>query len=189
MSQTVAILPGIFSGLRTTRRLRKLLRRAGYQIITDTMMADIILAHSAGPLWLPQTSDHQTIVLVNPPYWPGRTIRERARDRLHSNLRFYERGVPLRYWLARQFWGTYYVLRNPRRTHYVLRNMSTYDLQATLKSGKVVLVRSQLDDWLTPDLDGLKRAYPKLIVIELPGDHDDFNYHPEHYVELLQSLI
>lgn len=188
MNQTVAILPGIFSGRQTTRRLRELLKRAGYEVIEHAAEADTLLAHSAGPLWLPRASAKQKIVLIDPPYWPGKTIRERARERGRSNFRFHERGVPLRAWLVRQLWGIYYALRNPLRTRYVLRHMADFNLLHAIRNHNVVLVRNEHDEWLTPDFTDLRRAHPNLAIIELPGDHDGFNYHPERYVNLLQSM-
>jgi hypothetical protein len=188
MRQTVAVLPGIFSGPYTTRKLRRLLREAGYRTTVAASSADIILAHSAGPLWIPKTPHDQKIIIVNPPYWPGRSIRERAKNRFRSNLEFRKRRIPLRRWLVRQGWGIYYALRNPRRVRYVLHHIAEYNLPDTIHNHNVILVRNKYDDWLTPDLSTLKQKYPKLTVVELPGDHDDFNYNPEHYVKLLQSL-
>jgi len=192
MKQRVAILPGIVSGNRTTRRLRKLLRQAGYEIVADPIKADVVLAHSAGCLWLPKTTSRhrQTFVLVNPTYWPGRTVRERIRARSHSNARFYTYGVPLRRWLVRQVWGVYYAVRNPRRTRFTLQRIAVYNLEQTIHShaARIVLVRNHHDDWLTPDPIALLRANPNIVLVHLPGEHDDFNYHPERYVQLLQSL-
>jgi len=188
MRQTVAILPGIVSGSHTTRGLRESLRKAGYTLTNNLTKADIILAHSAGCLWVPQTARHQKLVLVDPPYWPGKTIRERIRTRSRSNLHFREYGVSLPLWLGRQWWGVYYAILNPRRTRYILRHIAAYDLEHTIQSNEVVLVRNQQDDWLSPDLTRLQRLSPQLKVITVPGEHDDFNYHPERYVALLQSL-
>ena len=187
--QTVAILPGIFSGRHTTRRLRRTLKHAGYTVVTNTTEADIIFAHSAGCLWLPKTKTKQTFVIVNPPYWPGKSMAQRGLSRLRTNALFWRYGIPAGRWLERNFLGVYYTILEPRRTLYIARHMAQYDLCETLDLGNpVVLVRSQVDDWLTPDLDALQQTYRNLRVVSMPGEHDDFNYHPERYVDLLQSI-
>lgn len=187
MSRSVCIVPGIFSGAHTTAKMTRLLKNAGYTI-APARDADVLIAHSAGCLWVQNIKPNQMLVLVNPPYWPGRSITQRSRARWYSNLQFHSRGIPFRRWIIRNMWGVYYTLHSPLRTAYIIRNMGLYDLTHVVAGRRVVLVRNALDDWLTPDCTELTQANPGLTFVTLPGDHDDFNYHPETYVRLLQSL-
>lgn len=189
MKATVKIQYGIFAGERTGTRLRKALRRAGYEVVRDVNKADIVIAHSAGCFWLPEAPSKHKLVLIDPPYWPGRSIKARARSRSYNNWHFRQFGYPFRPWLVRNVWGVYYAGRDLRRTLRILRYAPGYHLEEIIHNRNALLVRNEHDDWLTPDLGGLKRSYPHLKVVTVPGDHDDFNYHPEHYVDLLQSLL
>jgi len=72
MTQKVAVIPGLFAGKYTTRPLRKALERAGYKVVPSAQ-ADIILTHSAGCFELPAPRKGQVVVMVDPPYWPGRS--------------------------------------------------------------------------------------------------------------------
>jgi hypothetical protein len=140
-------------------------------------------------LWLPEPPSTQTFVLVNPPYWPGKTIGERAQARGRSNFQFWRHNIPFRQWFVRNLWGIYYSIREPLRTRYIMRHMANYDLEQTIRNHKVVLVRNGHDDWLTPQLDHLQKANPDLQIIHIPGDHDDSIYNPGRYVNLLQSVL
>lgn len=188
MSRKVKIAYGIFAGERNGRRLRRALRQAGYGITRKFGDADIIIAHSAGCFWLPPASKSQHYLLIDPPYWPGRAVGERARSRARTNFRFRTYGYPLRYWLARNLWGLYYAARDLPRTVRIVRFAAKYDLEAIVRGRNVTLVRNEHDDWLTPDLERLQTVNPQLRTVEMPGDHDHFSYHPEAYVHLLQSV-
>lgn len=188
MSKKVKILYGILGGEHSGKRLIRALRQAGFEIVQTASEADIILAHSAGCLWVPPRAPKQKVVLVDPPYWPEKTIRERAKVRARSNFRFYQHAYPLRIWLARNLWGVYYGIADFKRTMHIIRAIPAFDLERLTQSRPIVLVRNQYDDWLTSDLADLRRASPNLQLVTLPGDHDDFNYNPKPYVDLLQSL-
>jgi hypothetical protein len=188
MSLKVKILYGIFGGEHIGKRLRTALREAGYTPVTDTNEADVILAHSAGCFWLENTPAHQKLILIDPPYWPGKTIRQRAHDRARSNLRPLVHGYSLRYWIGRNLWGAYYALFDLKRNRRIMNYAEHYNLPDIIRDHTVLLVRNQHDDWLTPDLGHLKKVNPTLRIVELPGDHDDISQYPKRYVDLIQSL-
>jgi hypothetical protein len=185
----IAVQFGIFTGKHTGKRLIKTLRSTGYNVVQDATKADIIIAHSAGCFWLPKAPTHQKLMLIDPPYWPGKTIGERAKSRSQSNMQFKSRGIITRDWLARNAWTFYYAFRHAKRTRQIFTLAKSFDLPVAITGHHVLLVRNNQDDWLTPDLDELQQANPNLIVKQLPGDHDDLLHNPEPYVDLLQSLV
>ncbi len=126
--------------------------------------------------------------MVDPPYWPGKTIWGRVRARSRSNLLFYRDGYPFHVWLIRNLWGIYYAVAETKRTLRIIRAARTFDLAKAINDQTVILVRNEHDDWLTPNLDMLQHDNPKLQIVHLPGDHDDFHYNPQAYVDLVQSL-
>jgi hypothetical protein len=182
----VKIQYGVLSGERNGVRIRKQLKHAGYQVVKKRSTADIIIAHSAGCFWLPDAPTVQKLVLIDPPYWPGRTIRERGKVRVRTNFKFREYGYAFRYWLIRNIWGIYYLIRDAKRTRRIVKHATAFDLPSIIRGHTVILVRNEHDDWLTPDLGPLMQAHPKLQIRYMPGDHEHFIYHPKAYVDLLQ---
>jgi len=188
MSEKVKIQYGIFGGEGSGRRLRKALQQAGYVVTKKVAEADIIMAHSAGCFWLPDASSGQKIMLIDPPYWPERSIADRRRTRIRRNFQFSTYAYPPLQWVTHNLWGVYYGVRDHKRTKRIIRHAPTYNLEQVVKNRPVLLVRNEHDDWLTPDLDAIQRTNPKLRVVHVPGDHDDIIYHPKRYVELLKTL-
>jgi len=188
MSQKVKICYGVFSGERNGRRLRKALRSAGYAITKHTEEADIIIAHSAGCFWLPEAPSRQKLLLIDPVYWPGKTIKERIRHKARTNFRFRTYGYATRYWLAKNLWGVYYAVRDAARTTRIRQHAEQYDLEQIIRGHRALLVRNNDDAWLTPELGKLQKINPHLIIKHLPGEHDDWYFNPQPYVDLLQLL-
>lgn len=184
----MAVIPGIFSGSQTTKPVINALRKAGCEPTDNFAQADIVVAHSAGCLWAHQISDRQRLILIDPLYWPGRTISQRIRSRLKSNAAFRSYDIPYRAWLSKQLWGMYYAFFDIRRTAYILRQSPKFSLDALLAHRSVILVRNQYDDWLTPDLGSLLDRHKDTRLVELPGEHDDLVYNPTPYIDLVQSI-
>jgi hypothetical protein len=184
----VAIQHGFASGKRQSIQLQKELRAKGYAVVSQALDADIIIAHSAGCFWLPAAPTHQRILLIDPPYWPGKSVRQRSSDRLRRNFQFRKYNYGFNLWLKRNLWGIFYSLRDLKYTWDIIKHAQQYDLAAIIHSHQAILVRNDDDDWLTSDLTGISKANPNLTIVRLPGDHDDCYYHPEAYVKLLASF-
>jgi len=185
----VKILYGVVSGERLGRRLRREIRNAGFSITKDRDEADIIMAHSAGCFWLHDVRPEQKLLLIDPPYWPGKTVRERVKVKADANIHFRRYGYGRRRWLAKNLWGVYYAVRDFNRTVRVAKHAGQYDLETIIGDRQATLVRNEHDAWLTPDLGELKRTHPQLRVVTLPGEHDDWFFNPKPYAELLKSLL
>lgn len=189
MKQKVKIEYGIFSGEHNGQRLRKVLTSSGYEVVKNTAEADFIMAHSAGCFWLEDATERQKLILIDPPYWPGKTIRERASAQRQANFKFRQYEYHFRPWIAKNLWGVYYAVRDFRRTVRIIRYAFRFNLEDTVSSHQhTLLVRNHQDTWLTPELSALKRLNHKLNIIEVPGSHEDITHHPERYVALLQSF-
>jgi hypothetical protein len=188
MSLKIAILYGVVGGPHSQIRLLPTLRAAGYIITDNVSEADVILAHSAGCLWLPQSSSQQTLLLVGPPYWPGKRIRQSIKERGRSNFRFRQHGYPFSRWLIRNLWGIYYLFAQAKRTWYILRHIAEFNLEQVVRAHNTIIVHNEYDEWLTPDLERIRQLNPQTKIIRLSGDHDDLHYNPAVYVNLLQSM-
>jgi hypothetical protein len=187
--KTVALQYGIASGERQGKRFRRALKQAGYKVIKDAAKADIIVAHSAGCFWLPEAPTHQKLMLIDPPYWPGKTVGERGKQRLKTNLHPRKQNYHIPYWLARNLWGLFYVIRDIKRTRAIVRLAGIYDLATVVQNHRALLIHNDDDDWLTANLEELDQTNPNLIVRHLPGDHDNCWYNPQPYIDLLQSEL
>ncbi|HSX43633.1 MAG TPA: hypothetical protein VLF59_06145, partial [Candidatus Saccharimonadales bacterium] len=161
----VAILYGVVGGPHSQVRLLRGLRAAGYTVVSGPAKADIIIAHSAGCLWLPESETDQTLLLVGPPYWPGKTIRQSAKERSRNNFRFREYGYPFRRWFIRNLWGIYYLIFEARRTRYIIRHMAEFNLEQVVQAHDVTIVRNNDDEWLTPDLEHLTELNSRTQII------------------------
>jgi hypothetical protein len=168
MSITVKIQYGVFEGERTGARLKRAIKRAGFSI-----------TKSLG----------QKIILVDPPYWPGRTTRDRAKSLSKTTIRFREYGYLFRYWLISILWNIYYSIRDLKRVLRIFNHAQYYDLPSIIQGRNVILVRNEYDDWLTPDLDELQRDNPSLRIVQMAGDHNDIIHNPIGYVSLIQSIV
>lgn len=186
----VKIEYGILSGKLSGARLERALRSAGYELVDDALQAEVILAHSAGCFWLPEAPSGKKLVLIDPPYWPDKSIRERARSQRRANLQFRQFGYSFFPWFRRNLWGLYYVVRDIRRSLRIVRYAREFNLENTIRThDHILLVRNHSDTWLTPEYARLKQLNHTLETVELPGSHEDLTHHPERYVELLQSHL
>lgn len=188
MGKRVALLYGILTGHSVSRAFRSELKRAGHSYVKHADRADIVIAHSAGCFWIPELRAEQTLILVDPPYWPERSIADRVQSRKQSHKRFRDFNISLGRWLARSFWGMFYGIAHFRRTRRIMSFAHQYDLTSVLSHKRTVLVRNEHDDWLTPDLKDLIDNYPHVKLINLAGDHDNIWYQPRPYIALLNEL-
>jgi hypothetical protein len=187
MAKTVALIYGIAEGSWHGKKFRRELIKAGYRLAADSSNADIIIGHSAGCYFLPETATGQVIMLIGPPYWPGRSINYRAAHKIWIDMKYAVKPRDCFYSLKKFFWNLYYLLTQARRTKRIIES-ANYDVEAIIKTHKAILVRNKDDAWLTPDLGHLPADEPAIIVRDLPGEHDDCWRHPESYVAILASL-
>ncbi len=186
---SVAVVPGLAGGTMQMGRLTRAMRRAGFTVVKNPAEADVVLAHSAGCYGLPAIQSHQKLILVNPPYWPGKTVGERGKKRLRTLLYYRKYNYKMFDWMQKNAWGIFYVLRDQERTRQIFRTADQFDLPTVISGHPVVLVRNDDDDWLTNDLDELQVAHSRLRIERLPGDHDDLLVNPGPYVSLVHSLF
>ena len=97
--QTVAVIPGFGEGAWHQKRLLNAFEKLGYIAEADAAQADIIIAHSAGCFYLPKVRPQQQVVLIGPPYWPGRSVLSSfIRKGHHDIIANFHRGT-LWFWL------------------------------------------------------------------------------------------
>jgi len=188
MAAKVAIKYGIFTGKHVGKKFRRALVAHGYTPVDDISAADIIIGHSAGCFWLERTKPNQKLVLIDPPYWPGKTAKQRAKSRTNSHLHYRKNGFPLHYWIRRTWWGLYYAVIDVPRNRKIVRYADSFDLKQVIEGRSVVLIRNQNDDWLTSNLKDLAAINPAMKIVHIPGDHDDCWFNPKPYIKAINEL-
>ncbi|HEY1064394.1 MAG TPA: hypothetical protein VGE30_03840 [Candidatus Saccharimonadales bacterium] len=189
MASKVALQYGVLTGERVGRPFIAALQKAGFEITSRPESADIIIGHSGGCFWLPQAPTKQKLLLINPPFWPGRTVKSRIIRRTLTYFMFWRHGYTLPRWLWRSGWGIYYGITELPRHHALGKQSSRYRLEAIIERHTALIIRNTADDWLTPNYKQLLNKHQGLSFAELPGDHDNCWINPEPYVRALKSFV
>lgn len=190
VSKSVAIIVGFTEGKWHARRLEKALRARGHTVVSDFTNADVIFAHSGGCYSVPlNLKPHQLVMLVNPTYWPGRSVPERGRVMVQQALRLLLPGYHPLYHFWKALHNVCYFFWHAGQNLAIIRHAPRYNLEQELQHKHTILVRNQDDPWLTPDFRDLQAIHPHLQVIELPGDHADCWLHPDRYIDLLELEV
>lgn len=188
MATRVALQYGVLTGGRVGRHFCAALRNAGYELVDDARSADIIIGHSAGCFWLPQAPTKQRLVLINPPYWPGKSVKERAKSRANSHLHFRRFGYSFSQWLWRTGWGMYYGIFDMHRNRLMARVAREYELDKIIQNHQALIIRNTHDDWLTPAAKALLDPHKDVKVVEIAGDHDNLWLNPAPYIAAIQEF-
>jgi hypothetical protein len=148
----------------------------------------VVIAHSGGcyhvALGLRQ---EQLLVLIAPPYWPGRSLLLRSQSMTLQMLRAIRPGNEPIKQANKTLHNIFFLFWHAGKNLAILHRARKYDLEQELRHPKTILVRNQNDPWLTPNFRDLQRFNKQLKLIELPGDHDDIWLHPEPYINLIES--
>jgi len=176
---TFAVCYGFMEGVGHSRRLRKLLVKAGFRPSPVTE-ADIIIAHSAGCVLIPANAKPKLVVYTGMPLalarpqstWVKATL-PRIKD---GNLR--------RELLARLN-NTYYGLRHVKRNLGIMRDPKIAK-PVIFPKAQTVFIANRYDPWPKgPELDKLVAKQPWAF-ISLPGTHESLWKEPDRYVAILE---
>lgn len=184
----VAVIPGWAGGKWHTRQFEKTLIEHGYKI-TARIDADVIIAHSVGCYDLPAKTPARYYILIDPPYWPGKSILRRFAEKQRQDNRHLRDTLGRRY-LARKFiWGAWYVITRPRYIYLAVASKSDLNFLNGLKDKNVLVVRNQSDQMCAPEIKVALAAYPWVYFTEVPGEHDDYYTNPTAYIPLLPKHL
>ncbi|MDB5175209.1 MAG: hypothetical protein JWM81_67 [Candidatus Saccharibacteria bacterium] len=184
--KSVAILYGFTEGRRHGHRMRKALRKAGYRVVRHPDDADILIAHSAGCFFTKDYKKATFVMLINPPYWPGKTLRKRAVERFFVDLKHGIRPTKIWFWAYKNCLNVYYGLSRFKRNWRLVIMALHFTLPKAVAHHKnVLVVRNHDDTWLSPELEAVKESQPAISIHHLSGEHDDCWRHPSRYIALL----
>lgn len=185
--KTAIVLVGFTEGNWHARRFERELTHRGIGIAPDVETADYIIAHSGGCYVIPPLRDSQTLMLINPTYWPGRSLFRRSLTMIVQLITSVRPGNRPWYHLWKTAHNTFYLVYRARFNLLMIRQSKFYNLEQSVQHDHMILVRNEADPWLTPDLRTVEAQHPKLRVARLPGEHDDCWLNPEPYIRLLEE--
>jgi hypothetical protein len=184
VAQTYYILYGFAEGPRVGRKLEAAMQQAGYTPAHSATEADILITHSGGCYFVPQTSRAMTIMLIGIPYWPGKSVLmclwQKVRADFASSIpqhRFAER-------IRKSGWNVVYFFGSLRWCFELVRRRKSA-LPYTPPQARVILVRNKHDALCTPDIAETVKKKPGYSFRAMPDDHDDCWHNPERYVALI----
>jgi hypothetical protein len=184
----VHVIYGFAEGPWHGRRFRRELADQGLKTTDQPEQADIILGHSGGCYLLPPANPDQLVVLINPPYWPGKLLVISALQSLWWNAETYTKENSYTFWAQKTFWNVVYTLAHLRKSIYIAKEAWQHGLQTALRSRRTLIIRSSHDPWLAPNAKQLLQQYADFQYKELKGVHDDCWLHPSPYVEVIKSV-
>jgi hypothetical protein len=188
-TRTIAIICGIGEGRWHASILEPPLKAAGFRVINDPAKANIILSHSGGCFFLPKTTPDQTIVLIDPPYWPGKLILVSVIEKIYRDTKDHIARRKFGFWAQKTLWNLIYLFK------YVFKSLQMgwfarkQNFYQALAQDTVILIRNEDDVWCTPDIEQLPTDSNPFTYYHLPGQHDDCWLNPEVYAKLLQSKL
>lgn len=186
---SVAIRYGFGEDSWHGRVLVQALTRQGYRLTDDAAEADIIIAHSAGCFYLPDTGAEQLTVLVGPLYWPGRSLTGSSLVKSARDFYYYRRHGMTRAWLVKTAHNIRCINGDlPSIIPIVQSARRHHDFYQTLRGKYLLIIRNQHDTFLTPEAPQLLKPHAAVMFRTLPGEHDDLWLHPMPYIHLIQSM-
>ena len=189
MQKSVAIIYGFAEGPWHAKRMLRQFERYGYKPTNSPEAADVVITHSGGCLFDFKLRPEQTLVVINPVYWPGRSYVSRFRAKVWQDIWLLLFGGHPIYSLQKLGYNLFYAIKYRRRNGYMLRKKDIFKIETIISHSRTILIRNKDDPWLTPDLTPLTQVNPHLRIAELPGGHDDCWLYSEVYLDLIQSDI
>jgi len=181
-------MQGWAGGKWHTKDFERALAAAGYSI-TGPLHADILVAHSTACYDLPLKTPIIYYFLIDPPYWPGKSIFQRVFAKKMSDSRFVRQKLGWKHLVIKTVWEVIYVLAKPGYTKLALKNNKELTFMSSLADKKVTLIRNEQDNFCSPDIQVALASYPSVNYVTVPGLHDDYYYNPQPYIDLLPKEL
>lgn len=184
---SVYIVFGFTEGRWHGKKFRRQLKRRGYNLARKLHAADVVIGHSGGCFDIPPLRDSQTLMLINPPYWPDRSLVERGSNMIGQIARSLTPNRYMVFHVNKTLHNGVYFVTHRRKNRSMARRARTFDLEQEVSHARTILVRNNDDPWLTPDLQLLQKNNPHLHLARLPGEHDDCWLNPSPYIDILEA--
>lgn len=189
MSRSIFIIPGFAEGRWHTDILLRELEKLDYTKARDAATADIIVTHSAGCFFLPDTIANKQIVLINPPFWPGRPLVVSSARKLWGDFRTSVQRRKLKFFVRKITWNWIYIASNLVRVGQIGKHIHRQKFYEALHDKHVAIIRNDNDPWFRPDAKAFLPPEMDFQMYRLPGEHEDCWVYPRRHAELIDRII
>lgn len=155
-----------------------------FKLTENSQKADIIIAHSSGCYSLPATNTAKLVVLVNPPFWPGKPLINRSFKNVFWQIPKQIKSFGFIFLLKMRLRNILNILSQPWKHIKVWRSLRQTFLKASI-ANKTILIRNKDDAFCNQEIEKYLQDFPDIKYIELPGLHEDIWRYPKVYIDLL----
>lgn len=189
--QKIAILYGVGEGDYHGRRFIAELKKEGFDVVRDAAKADIVITHSGGCFFLPKLSDHQKYILINPPYWPGKSLTKSTVQKVSIDFMDFVRTGKIVQWCWKTVINIAHILRYIIKFLTITLHAHRQRFYEALKDEQSFIIRSERDTFLAPNADRLlEQKVGRVIPMYTgPGQHDTCWRNPAPYIEIIQRIV
>jgi hypothetical protein len=188
--QKVAILYGIGEGDYHGRAFVTALKQAGFDVVRSAEDADIVVTHSGGCFFLPPLTLDQNYVVINPPYWPGKSLVISTVQKVTIDFIDFVKDGKVLQWFWKTTINLAHIVRFLLKTLTITLHAHKQRFYEAIRDENTIIIRSARDTFLTPDADRLlEQKYGRVIPLYIvPGQHDSCWRDPAPYVEIISKI-
>jgi hypothetical protein len=185
----VYTLYGFAEGRAIGKVLRRELRQAEYINTRFKSRADVLIAHSGGCLLIPKKNKAKLIVLVDPPFWPGKNVVKSILQKIKRDYSHHREVKNVKRLSAKTGHNGRYLLTTAPRTARMRKAHRQQRFPEPMKGQKIILIRNLHDPFCSPTIAQELPQAQHYEFQEFAGEHDDIWHYPKKYIELIDSVI
>jgi hypothetical protein len=190
MNKKIAIKYGIGEGDYHGRAFVAALKVAGFEVVRDAREADIVVTHSGGCFFLPPLDLNQIFVVINPPYWPGKSLSRSTIEKVSKDFMDFAKDGKLLPWFWKSTINILHLMRYIFRTLTITLHAHKQRFYEALRDETSVIIRNDNDTFLAPNADQLleQKVGRVIDIYRLPGQHDSCWRDPRQYIEIIKQV-
>lgn len=187
----IALIYGIGEGDYHGRTFVAELQKAGFEVVRKPEEADVILTHSGGCFFLPPLDLNQKFVLINPPYWPGKSLVKSTVQKIRIDFIDFVRDGKLLQWFYKTTINIAHILRFIFKSLTITLHARRQRFYEALRDENTIIIRSDQDTFLSPEADQLlKQKYSHAIpMYHVAGQHDTCWRDPQPYIDIITRFV
>lgn len=188
MATKIFIVYGFAEGKKDGEAFERECERQGFRVVDQLKNADLIVTHSGGCFFIDEATPEQKLVLINPPYWPGKKWSKRMKEKILQDMRMGTQGDTKR--TARKlFWNSVYMVTRASHEHRMFKKVDAFSLKEVMQEHETLIIRSDDDPWCSPHIDSLVGNMGQVRVKHIPGAHDSCWLQPKPYVSAIADIV
>lgn len=186
----VAILYGIGEGDYHGRAFVAELQKAGFEVVRDARKADVVVTHSGGCFFLPPLELRQKFVLINPPYWPDRSLVNCTIQKVAIDFIDFVKDGKILSWLWKTVINLAHIGRYIFKVLTITLHAHKQRFYEAIHDEHTIIIRNDQDAFLAPNAEQLLEQKVGRIApfYHLPGQHDACWREPKPYIDIISKF-